>query len=933
MVEFVETAVLRLRDQSSRPAAQINRTLTQLIATARKLNGIQANIKVGVTGDAAVRNTLNNLAKDRTAKVKAATSGVPAARKRLDTLARTRTSKVNAAIGDTRTVESKLNNLARTRNARINPQIGVPAGGPPGTAPFAPTARDPNTQGRGIAGGFLSALRASNAGRTIARGFLASIGGSLFEVSRRVARTTGSAPLNEEDAIARQRVSGRSEDEIRFIKERAEILTSEFQTVTTAQIIDASTESLGRFTDLEDPLQRQSAIQALERIARNTQIAGQVLPNGGIGGAQNQARLIETAIQQLGAAQDPARASEISRSILQALVAAGGDLQGGDVKRTLQQLPTGRSALGADTLQQILLLRDEGGRRSTGNFDQLLSDLIRGNLNEDDLARQRASGVRNADGTSDLFDGLATDMLGTVRNEILPRLAEAGIEVSRENLGAVRAFLDNELGLSKQGGIAFLTDTLVNLNELEAENARARRVQPEIAAQNPTTRQEARAVSAQFQNVAADALGGLLPTISSGLDTISDTLNRISDPNASSAEQAAGIAAAGTAAIPVAIGAALEGFADPATRPLAAAGLALTGSAVGLQTAAAALTLAAGAGAIGAGIDAGERRGRRGFFGRARDGLGALLGLVARSAPVAAVGAVAFAPTSAGEGSTVTSNPVAATVVNDDKVTEALTRLSDAVADARVAGRDQLEADLDGVFASTMQRIGERVQAGETLDSQAIADQISAAIARATNTDRRAQNAEAEDRVFSEPVRATDSFQRTQNQAFIESLPSLTNFITVSAEQQARIAALLERNDRIRDERRDAIPTPPLEPVAPPPAPAPDPVANLPVLDVSPVVGQVLAAGEVAAILPDNLEPVLTEGAAAMGRSSEEIVAAADKFGPAVAAALEAAAPGIGSIMGSAVRAAIGTLEVAVRQTNSGTRPTPALNTGGTTLE
>lgn len=714
MANFVEQAVLRVNDQSTKTLRKINSEIKKLRIEARKLDGMPIgfrNARRAVQEVERISRAINKIPKAKTATVNVRTTGVPAARQQIDRVARNRTATVAARPTNVGAANAALNRVARNRTAIITPRV-VGAGGAGGGRGPAGGTIPPRGDGS-VGDGIRQGLNPQQIGRDMARGFTFSIQGELYQVTRAIVRTIATAPVNLDDALARASISGRDAGEIAFLRRVAEAGSAQFQAATEADIIANSGEVIGRFGDLNDPLQQEAAEKAILRLARNIQILDQALPNGGTGGAGNQARLVETAIQQLGATNDAERAQQISRAVLQAIIASGGDLQASDVKRTLQQLPTGRSAISDDTLLQALLIRDEGGRRSTGNFDQLLSDFIRGNLNAGDKGRQlnfrSATGLsaRNADGSSDLFTAFGRDFLGTVEREIAPLLAQAGIEIERENAGQIRAFLDNELGLSKQGGITFLTDALVNLTEAQAEFDRARRTTPEVAIESPTIRQELRAVAAQFENVAASGLEPLIPSVKAGLDTISDTLNSLQAGEDLSAAQ---IATASAAAIPVAFGAALQGFADPATRPLATAGLALTGSAAQLTAAAGALGAAAAISAAGGGGRGGGR-----LFRSARAlGVGAVGTSLAflRSVPAVAA-AAAFAPTAAADGTVSDADREFGEKFArvPDEIKQALNDFSTRQAELRRDGFDSLANDLSEKAAALVGRI----QAGDNL--------------------------------------------------------------------------------------------------------------------------------------------------------------------------------------------------------------------------
>jgi hypothetical protein len=612
MPNFVEQATLEVIDKSSPKIKKINSSINQLMRTVRGFRGKQLDIGIKGNPVGELRKASAELSRLRKSALRPIT-------------VQTRVQRLPASLGAPggRTAPSSVPIVPRQNpNSIKNAALGFKQG---------------NSLGTSIAAGLKQSLRPLQFGRDIGRGFNFAISGELYQVGRNIVLTTGSAPANLDDARARVRISGRNEKELQLIEGVAKRLTEEFQTVTKADIIANSGEVTGRFGDLTDPKNFQKASNAMERLAKNTQILQAALANGGTGGAANQARLVETAIQQVGATGDKKFADEISKSVLRAVIGSGGDLQAGDVKRTLQQIPTARAGIGSGTLLTALLLRDEGGRRSSGNLNQLFSDTIRGNLNNDDFASQLKQGIRNKDGSSDVFAALQTDVLKGTANEIIPRLKKLGVQTDFTKLqrgteefssavGKLRAAIDNDLGFSKQGGVAFLSDLIVNFDEIRRERKRAEKANPEFALTNPTIRQELTAVNSQFQNVAATALKPLLPVVKGSLDSLSDVLNSVQSGEAATTAQ---LATAGIAAGPLALSAGLQAALDPQTRALGLSSIALTGSATALTGSAAALTTAAGLNAVsGAGAD-----GKGGRFKSLR-AFAALVGI-----PAAAFGA------------------------------------------------------------------------------------------------------------------------------------------------------------------------------------------------------------------------------------------------------------------------------------------------------
>lgn len=573
MVDFVEQATLRVRDQSTGPINKINKAIANLLKQAKQLN----NIKVGIDTGKANRDvqnlskTLKNVPKNINSKVSVKVAGMGAVQKQLANLSKTQVAGVRI----------RLTNLQSIRQ-QLQTQLNL-------NGPRGPRGGNPNAAaGRGFAQSFLNALRPENAGASIARGFLSAVGGNIQRIVSDTLKVAGSAPLNKEDAVQRLRTAGLDDSTVNFMQQEASRLSGIYKGTTETSILESGREAAGRF-DTTTPEGLAQLTVVMERLAKNTQILSAVTGKGIVNGG-DQARLIEGAISQVGATSDPKEAEATSTAIIRGIIASGGDLTAYDAKRTLQQLGGARGNLSEDTLTQLLLLRDEGGARSTGEFRQLFQDLVRGNLNKNDKAAQVESGLRGPGAKpTNLAGRLQENFLDTVEDFFIPLLKKRGVDVN--NKIEVATALD-DIGLSAQGGIATLTDAIINIQQSQAEFRRAERANLSVPVNDPTVRQRGEAVNAQFQNLADNALGGVLPVVSAGLATVANSLAAFNKGEAGITDYAA----LGAGAVSAGIGASIMSIANasPAERPLALAGLSLNTSAAALSGAAAALTTAAG---------------------------------------------------------------------------------------------------------------------------------------------------------------------------------------------------------------------------------------------------------------------------------------------------------------------------------------------------
>jgi hypothetical protein len=587
MVDFVEQATLKVRDQSSAPLNKINKAVTALLGSAKKLNGLKVEIN-GISRTMRQVNQLNGvikgIPKSKTINLKATVTGAAGIQKQLANLTRMRTIQIRANL---------TGGNQRTRLPGGNSPGGN--GRPPGAPPRIPAPPAvPPSAGANFARSFLNALRPVNAGASIARGFLGAIGGNIQGAVSKATGVALRAPLNKEDAVQLLNAAGLSPQTVQFMQGTASVLSGQFRGTTEASLLQSGREAAGRIPNIDTAEGQKQLTLVLTRVAQNTQILAAMTGQGITAGA-DQARIIEGAISQVGVTGDNKDAELISTAILRGIQASGGDLTAQDAKRTLQQLGIARNGVSGDTLTQLLLARDEQGARGTGEFRQIFEDLTRNTLLKSAKAAQIENGLRDKSGKSTVADAFRLNFLDAVKNEIIPRLTKAGVDTT-DRVGVISGLSD--LGFVKSGGIATLAEVVTNQAQMQQEFQRAQIAKPETFINSPTTRQRGEAVNAQFQNLADNALGGALPVVSTGLDLLAKSLANFNNGEAGLKD----IAGVGAGAVTAGIGSSVLAIAqaDAVTRPLALAGLGLNTSAAALTAAAAALSTAAGVQAGGA---------------------------------------------------------------------------------------------------------------------------------------------------------------------------------------------------------------------------------------------------------------------------------------------------------------------------------------------
>ncbi len=550
-------------------------------------------LRVTLSGETSVRTTLAMLATNRT--VAFDLTGIATARGELSalntqlTLIDSRRPVVHLNSQQVLTAINRVSRLAALLTTLPNGQVGV------GVPPPQRTPTDGSAPQEFLAG-IRDQARPYSLGRILLRDVAFEVSGEIYLAARNVVLTGFAAPIALDDARLRARTAGFDPETIAALEAEALRLSTVYQSTNQADILNASIEAAGA-ADPDTPEGFAVAAANMELIARSSQIIAGALGLGADAAAE-QARLAFKNAQLQGTSRDPAAAELVIETALRATVASGGDLDLAEAVRAQQQLGALRPAMSEEAFLQILLARDEGGRASTAEYRMGFNDLIRGSLNDGDLAQQIAYGFRDAEGRSLVGDEFAQDPLGFAVNRLIPVLEQLGVDIT--DAVAVQNALDLELGFVDTGARVF-TGMIVNRDQIAAEVARAQNVDLDAPIETPSVRMQAAAVRAQFENVAMQALEGFLPVVNTSLDLLNDSFANIAEGQATATDYLATAAAV----VPAGIGASLAAMLETDSRPLGLAGLSLTSAAGALTSAAGALLTAAGAiGGLGTGSGA-----------------------------------------------------------------------------------------------------------------------------------------------------------------------------------------------------------------------------------------------------------------------------------------------------------------------------------------
>ncbi|MGO6665751.1 hypothetical protein [Rhizobium ruizarguesonis] len=587
---FVEQATLSIDDKASKQVRSLNKDISNLIRNAKRLNGL----KFDVGG------------------IKQAQSQVRSLAKSINSLPKSKT--VNVTVNQT------------TRNRATGPAVGRGGRVPP--PPVLPPSSGPGTRG-GVRGnmllGFGNDSTLQTAGRIIARAFTATIGFDLRRLVDMTGKSAGQGVVAVDTARLNAFVAGIKDIEGFEASARSAALST--SGVSAGDIMAALTEQVSNLqVQLEsgkiDIGQYNKQLEFLTTTtARTTQAFGTI--RGSFETGANDVRQIFRSLPLTNAGLDTDKQGAFIKAVSNAIAASGGDLTGDEVRRTLQQLGTTvAQSLSPEGLARVLLIRDEGGRQSTGEVRTAIQDLIRGNLNKADKASQIAAGLRSRDGTTRFGAADLADPVAFAEKEILPRVKASGIDP--QDSIKVSSFIDEVLGFTTSGSRA-LVGFVKSVEQNRVELERFRGTDIGRANNNETLVTSFKEIETSFQDAISKNSDGIVSALKFGSAGLSGLIDNVGSGKLPSPTDLAGFAAVGVAS-------ALQSALDPTTRPLALAALALDGSAAALTASAAVLSgagIAAGiAGAGGLGATGGIARGTAAIAGLASTG-GVLAGIAA----------------------------------------------------------------------------------------------------------------------------------------------------------------------------------------------------------------------------------------------------------------------------------------------------------------
>ncbi|SFJ93759.1 hypothetical protein SAMN04488498_101404 [Mesorhizobium albiziae] len=614
-MNFVEQATLLLNDRASKDIRQVNRALKDLFKTASQLQrlGRGTNAFASMSRDIgnaerkakSLQATLSRLGATRAGRGPSLTPLVSTqsiqtlnaiqreAREAAQTVQHVGARVDNSGLRQTLSIVQQIDREAKSARSAMS---GFGRGAAPGRTRMPPQAPTPGLGGAALGRQMAAGFRPTAIGAAMARGF---IGGSLLTQAGRAGRSAGRGILTADDVRALARASGATEGQQQALFDAAGKAADKYKGTPIALIAEASLEQFGFLTEQfkEGSISATEYATRLEalttRVAKNTQILTTGLKDANRG-AEN-ARQIEKALAIMGEQIDPAQAEKFSQGIIRAVIASGYDISPEEVKRSLQQMKGPLATMVSEIgIGRLSLIRDEGGRAATAAVRMFYEGMTSPDIAKKSLKLQKLEGFRTKTGASTLTSEMWEDPVKLVQDHIIPKLEKWGVDLNDQN--KVIEALTGRLGMTMERA-EFPAMVIAQREQLELERKRISAVRPEELAKQATLRIDLANVEAQFQNAAASLTQQFLPQVQEGLSGLADVLGRFAKSEQTPADWAK--LAAATATTGVAAG--VIGMMDPATRPLAAAGLSLQAAAASLTASAAALTASAVTGVGGKG--------------------------------------------------------------------------------------------------------------------------------------------------------------------------------------------------------------------------------------------------------------------------------------------------------------------------------------------
>ena len=584
MASFVESATLKLIDDSSVNIRKINRELKSLFKTAQQMKSMRIDIKGLPKASSEVRKLQSDLAKLRKptrVNVQANTAQA--------------TSQVARLAAQLRALPSSKSIRINTVSTGVVPNVQ--------NGPTAPNARNARPQGRR---GFVGA---GFGGIGVGLGGFSPTGAAATAIAFAAGREAAREVIRSAAEDTTQRNLGFAEQEVRAMADAA-------RNATGAQLLLTETQKRAAARNLYTAGVQGEKLNALTDTVAQTESALSTMF-----GADEARRIQETIIKEVDLAggfdRPVAEVSNMLEGIAAAQLTFGQDF---NQKTFIAALRTSQAAtrLTTDAMVNFASVVDEQGQRAGSRlqrFNKILTSAggEGSGVNATQINLLEASGIRVAARRNAKL--LEEDFGEFIRQEVSPVLSGKGINL--DDAVAVKKGLQ-DLGFTSQE-LALVEAEIIKRRERARDRERARQVRFDRFRENAEKDigLAMKAVAAQFKDLSSAALGPAARLLAPALVDVAEGFDDLAKGNINAKSIRSAITGAALAA-----GTAIAS--NPEIAVLGVAGFRLTSAAGNLNMAASALTRAANVQQRGGGVTATSPNGRRGGgAGRAiRGGIG-----------------------------------------------------------------------------------------------------------------------------------------------------------------------------------------------------------------------------------------------------------------------------------------------------------------------
>jgi len=560
LARFVESAVLKVIDQSSKPLSNIQRALRQVQNEADKLSKFGAALAIPKSSSLHARAMAASLATgaSESAKMARAVSRMGATMARLageanymargmrmasDAAARLNKHGGGAAFkaSDFMAPRVGLERLAHSydkaaaaaeRFSRLSRQAATfnPPPAKPTLSQRAFDASQPISQRRRLYGrGYQTVPEAA--------GHQASH--ATVSAARAAFSSGGRQAVDADTARAALKLKGLPEDQRAIIEREAQKLTKEFRAVPLGEMIETLGDAALQTADF-------SKFSETARLMAST-LQVHTARTGDAAEGKRAAVVIGKAVDAMGRADDPGQARSYMEAISRAMIASGRDLRPDTLLAIMRNLKSTKMGVTAGGVEDIASLGDEAGQR-IGNSISQLESFLSGAGKKKSHAEMRRIGLEGRDGKQKV--PYAGNPIDYVMDTFGPALRKAGVDTSNpEQLGS---YLRGKLSVKDT-----IADAISLILSKEAEIRRNREnrarmdVSPEASAALAfgSLAMTGQSLDASFGKLTDSVVGKVTPALLGMGDTAAGLMDKASGAMKGSSVSPTGAAVGTTAAL------------------------------------------------------------------------------------------------------------------------------------------------------------------------------------------------------------------------------------------------------------------------------------------------------------------------------------------------------------------------------------------------